>query len=112
MGFGIEEATQFARALATIAHARHLAVGQKNTPQLGAERAAMVGFDFAVSEECARYAECDAYRNVYGDHVLDIEYDRPSFDITCREVGLVASVVLRDRQVFRPGSATYQQANC
>ncbi|WP_414685574.1 endo alpha-1,4 polygalactosaminidase [Microbacterium sp. LMI1x-1-1.1] len=35
---------------------------------------ARAGFDFAVVEECAAYEECSAYTEVYGDHVLAIEY--------------------------------------
>ncbi len=110
--FGIDQATDFARRLVGIAHDHGLSAGQKNTPQLGAARADQIGFDFAVSEECARYGECDLYRAVYDDRLIDIEYDRESFATACAEIGSAVSVVLRDRAVSRPGSPTYEDANC
>ena len=110
--FGIDQATDFARRLVGIAHDHGLSAGQKNTPQLGAARADQIGFDFAVSEECARYGECDLYRAVYDDRLIDIEYDRESFATACAEIGSAVSVVLRDREVSRPGSPTYEDASC
>ena len=71
-----------------------------------------IGFDFAVAEECGRYRECGAYRRLYGDHVLAIEYRRRDFRRTCATVGDQISVVLRDRAVTAPGSRTYRYAAC
>ncbi|MBK0297180.1 endo alpha-1,4 polygalactosaminidase, partial [Bacillus sp. S34] len=61
-----------ARALVDVGHARGLAVGQKNTPQLGASGRKSTGFDFVVAEECVKYQECSAYTKAYGKHVIDI----------------------------------------
>lgn len=110
--FGINQTVDFAHQLVAIAHSRNLAAGQKNTPQLGAERAHEIGFDFAVSEECARFDECDLYRAVYQDRLIDIEYDRSSFHNACADIGAAVSVVLRDRAVSRPGTPGYEDANC
>ena len=110
--FGINQAVDFAHQLVAIAHDRGLAAGQKNTPQLGAARAYEIGFDFAVSEECARFDECDLYRAVYQDRLIDIEYDLPSFRIACAEIGASVSVVFRDRAVSPPGTPGYEDANC
>ena len=110
--FGIDQATDFAQRIVAIAHSHGLAAGQKNTPQLGPARADQIGFDFAVSEECARYDECGLYQAVYQDRLIDIEYDVPSFHNACAEIGANISVVLRDRAVSQPGTPTYQDANC
>ncbi|MEU3458321.1 endo alpha-1,4 polygalactosaminidase [Streptomyces sp. NPDC006733] len=58
-GFPLTAADQLAynRMLAELAHARGMAVGLKNDLEQIPE---LVGdFDFAVSEECAEYGECD-----------------------------------------------------
>ena len=86
----------FAALITRRAHALGLAVGQKNTAELTRGRRARVGFDFAIAEECGRYGECDAYRRLYGDHVIAIEYRRRDFRDTCRTVGSRICVVLRD----------------
>ena len=61
MPFGQAEAVAYAELLADHAHAAGLAVGQKNTPELGAAISLdVIGFDFAVAEECGVYDECAA----------------------------------------------------
>jgi hypothetical protein len=105
------DALAYSRLLITHAHARGLAVGQKNAAELGTS-GHDAGMDFAVVEECGRYRECDAYIHAYGDHVLDIEYDRTGFATACHTWGGTLSVVLRDRMVTTPGSATYTYAAC
>lgn len=64
----------FATALAARAHSRGLAIGQKNTTDL-LDRHAGIGFDFAVTEECAQFDECDAYAEAYDDRVFAVEYE-------------------------------------
>jgi hypothetical protein len=110
--FGKREALAFARRIARRAHARGLAVAQKNTVELTHAQVRRVGFDFAIAEECGHYRECGGYRRLYGDRVLAIEYRRRDFRAACRAVGDRISVVLRDRNVTAPGSRTYRYDEC
>ena len=110
--FGKREALAYARLIAGRAHAADLAVGQKNTADVSRSGARRAGFDFAIAEECARYAECGRYRRVHGDRVIAIEYRRRDFRKACRTVGDEISVVLRDRQVSKPGSRRYVYDSC
>ena len=57
---------ELARSYVGLAHGRGLAIGQKNAAECDRRRPHDVGFDFAVTEECAAFDECDAYRDVYG----------------------------------------------
>lgn len=92
------------------AHAAGLAIAQKNAAALVARRA-QLGTDFAIAEECSRYAECDAYRDAYAGHVLVIEYRREDFRAACAAYpGL--SIVLRDRPLSRPGDPGYVFDSC
>jgi hypothetical protein len=93
-------AVALARLLVRRAHAEGLAAGQKN---LAGYDGTAVGFDFAVSEECARYAECGDYVDHYGDRVLMIEYRAKDFRRACRQHGDDVAVVLRDRALSRNG---------
>jgi Glycoside-hydrolase family GH114 len=110
--FGKREALVFARLITRRAHALGLAVAQKNTVELTRAQVRRVGFDFAIAEECGRYRECGAYRRLYGDRVLAIEYRRRDFRAACRAVGDRIAVVLRDRDVTAPGSRTYRFDSC
>lgn len=110
--FGKRDAVAFATLIAARAHALDLAVGQKNTVELGAKARRRVGFDFVIAEECARYHECGRYLRAYGDHVISVEYHRPTFERACAEIGDRVSVVLRDRNVSRPGARGYKYAAC
>lgn len=110
--FGKRDAVAFAALIAARAHALDLAVAQKNTVELGATARRRVGFDFAIAEECGRYHECGRYLRAYGDHVIAVEYRRPTFRRTCGEVGDRVSVVLRDRFVSCPGARNYKYAAC
>lgn len=111
--FGQDEAVAFAEMLADHTHSLGLAVGQKNTPQLGAAASlGVVGFDFAIAEECGYYDECAAYTDVFGDDVLVIEYTDEGFDRACAAVGAEVSVVRRDVDVTAPSSDTYVYDSC
>lgn len=111
--FGRTDAVAYAALLADRAHALDLAVAQKNTVQLKPEEAiGKVGFDFAIAEQCARYRECDRYRRLFGDRVIDIEYRRRDFARACETVGAALSIVLRDVGVSRPGAGTYRYDAC
>jgi hypothetical protein len=111
--FGRAEAVAYAELLTDYAHSRGLAVGQKNTPQLTrAESLQVIGFDFAIAEECGRYRECGDYTAVFGNHVIAIEYNGAGFRRACNTIGARVSVVRRDVNVTTPGSATYRYAAC
>ncbi len=110
--FGKAAALAYAKLLARRSHALDMAVGQKNTVDVSRGQARTVGFDFAIAEECARYDECGRYLRVHGDEVIAIEYRRADFEAACREIGDEISVVLRDRNVSRPGSPRYVHETC
>lgn len=105
-----EDNIALAELFAERAHADGLAIGQKNAAELSSELRGSVGFDFAVSEECHRFAECAAYTEVYGSSVIDIEYSddlRGSFADVCADPDTPASVVLRDRDLVPAGDEGY-----
>ncbi|GAA2514773.1 endo alpha-1,4 polygalactosaminidase [Winogradskya humida] len=104
-------AVSYLQLLATRAHAKSLAIGQKNTTDLGTAGKS-AGLDFAIAEECGRYTECDGYTDVYGTHVIDIEYTKSAFTKACSAVGATISVVRRDVAVTAPGSSTYVYDAC
>jgi hypothetical protein len=93
-------ALRYARLLTAGAHGHGLAAGQKNLAGFDGHR---VGFDFAVSEECGRYDECDAYVDDFGDQVLMVEYRAEDFTETCVAYGATHAVVLRDRDLSPEG---------
>ncbi|MCX5416199.1 endo alpha-1,4 polygalactosaminidase [Streptomyces sp. NBC_00059] len=95
----------FARTLAERAHGDGLAIGQKNTTDL-LDRHSVIGFDFAVTEECAQFDECDAYADAYDGRVFAIEYEGEGdvgFDESCSAWGDRISLVLRDLDVLPEG---------
>ncbi|WP_144711534.1 endo alpha-1,4 polygalactosaminidase [Curtobacterium pusillum] len=104
-----------ASALVAAGHDHGLAVGQKNTPQLGASGRKTTGFDFVVAEECVHYQECSAYTKAYGEHVIDIEYsdetDR-SWSSVCAGDDRPAMTILRDRDLVTPSSDDYVFEHC
>lgn len=93
-------ALAYAALLVRAAHDAGLAAGQKN---LAGFDGSVIGFDFAVAEECGRYRECASYVDHYGDRVLAIEYRRTDFRWTCSHVGDRLAVVLRDRDLTPTG---------
>lgn len=104
----------FAADLAQIAHASGLVIAQKNAAELSA-RAEQAGFDFAVAEECVRFRECDAYTDVYGDRVIDIEYTdnlNAEFTQMCDRPGTPKSTILRDRKLVPAGEPSYTYQRC
>ncbi|MFJ6852755.1 endo alpha-1,4 polygalactosaminidase [Streptomyces sp. NPDC091271] len=104
----------FAEALASRAHSEGLAIGQKNTTDL-LDRHATIGFDFAVTEECAQFDECGAYADAYDDRVFAIEYEGEgdvSFDESCSAWGDRISLVLRDLDVLPADEEGYVYRTC
>jgi len=72
----------------------------------------VIGFDFAFAEECADFDECQDYVDVYGQHVIVIEYDDVNFRKACAGFGDRLSIVRRDLQVTAPGSSAYVYKAC
>lgn len=111
--FGKAEAIDYARRITAHAHASGLAVGQKNAVDLTAQESLdQVGFDFAVVEDCAAFDECEASMAVFGNLVLDVEYDRVAFEAACAQVGHRISVVRRDIAVTTPDEPQYVFDTC
>jgi hypothetical protein len=100
-------AVRLATLLVAAAHDAGLAAGQKNAPDLGTRGRDEAGFDFAVAEECGRYDECTAYTDVYGDAVLDVEYESAGFAAACADPDRPASTILRDRDLRTPDAPGY-----
>jgi hypothetical protein len=101
-----EDATAFITLLSAHAHARQLAIGQKNTVELAGLRA-RTGLDFAVAEECGEYDECGAYAKAFHDRVVVIEYTDSGLRKARAGFGGRLSIVRRDVMVSTPGSADY-----
>lgn len=104
-------AAAFARLLAERAHRSGLAIAQKNTTDLLDERR-RIGFDFAVTEECARYQECPDFAAAYDGKVFDVEYVKKDFTTACRSWGEQLSVTLRDRDVLPAGEEGHVYEHC
>jgi hypothetical protein len=105
----IDDNIDLAARYARVAHDLGLAIAQKNGAGHSARLHDEVGFDFAVTEDCARYDECADYVDVYGDLVFDIEYDATYLDAACAAVG---SAVLRDRDLTPAGDPGYVFETC
>ena len=105
-----DDAIALATLFATRVHAAGLAIAQKNSAELGERGRDEAGFDFAVAEECYRFYECGAYSDVYGSHVIDIEYSddlRGEFADACADPAAATSTILRDRDLTTPSSPDY-----
>jgi hypothetical protein len=94
------QAVRYAALLVDQAHRHGLAAGQKN---LAGFDGTTIGYDFAVSEECGRYDECQRYVDDFGDQVLMVEYREQDFDKTCVAYGATHAVVLRDLDLSPAG---------
>ncbi|MGW2700218.1 endo alpha-1,4 polygalactosaminidase [Streptomyces sp. NPDC001340] len=100
------DATAFMRLISRHAHERHLAVGQKNTAELAGQRG-QAGLDFAVTEECGQYDECEVYAKAFDDRVVDIEYTDSGLRKALARWGKRLSIVRRDVDVSTPGEPEY-----
>jgi hypothetical protein len=91
-GFPLTAAQQrrYNLALASLAHARGLAIGLKN--DIDQVATLQPHFDFAVNEQCAEYSECGAYRPFLraGKPVFNAEYALATRDFcpAARRLGL------------------------
>ncbi|WP_051248002.1 endo alpha-1,4 polygalactosaminidase [Inquilinus limosus] len=117
--------TAFAKLLVQRAHAANLAIAQKNAAELAPIGISQIGFDFAIAEECQVWSECEAYTDVYGNQVYEIEYndnDRDAdgnpvdpiefFNAACRARGSKISIIYRDRDVVPAGDEDYEYKWC
>ena len=111
----LDDAVALATGYAELAHSLGLAIAQKNTADLGRDRVDEIGFDFVIAEECHLFDECAAYRRVYGDAVIDIEYSdvlRGPFEAACDDPDAAASTILRDRGLGAPDDPAYVFDRC
>lgn len=115
----------FATRLAERAHAKGLAIAQKNASDLAPIGHSRIGFDFAVAEECQVWSECDDYMAVYGARVYEIEYADTRKDANgkpvkpidvykaaCASRGNKISIIYRDRELKPAGSRGYVYKAC
>ncbi|HWD81679.1 MAG TPA: endo alpha-1,4 polygalactosaminidase [Kribbella sp.] len=105
------QAEAYLTLLATHAHSKNLAIGQKNTVELAGDRQA-VGLDFAIAEECGRYGECAGYVDAFGNNVIVIEYTDSGRRKACSQYGGTLSIVQRDVDVSVPGDSGYVRKTC
>jgi len=111
----LDDAVAFATGLIAHAHGLGLAVGQKNTGELGARGRDDIGFDFAVVEGCDQFNECAAFVALYGERVIDIEYSddlRRPFTEVCADRTTPWSTILRDRALSMVGGRDYVYQSC
>ncbi|MFG2602604.1 endo alpha-1,4 polygalactosaminidase [Streptomyces sp. NPDC048514] len=101
-----EDATAFMTLLSRHAHARRLAIAQKNTAELAGRRG-RTGLDFAVAEECGQYDECGVYAKAFDGRVVDVEYTDGGLRSAVTGWGGRLSIVRRDRDVSTPASTEY-----
>ncbi|MGW7514881.1 endo alpha-1,4 polygalactosaminidase [Streptomyces sp. NPDC054796] len=106
-----DQAKSLLGLIADHAHERNLAVAQKNTVELSADRES-VGLDFAIAEECGKWTECDGYVKEFGDHVIVIEYSAEGLATACEGWGDQLSIVRRDKDVRPAGHADYLRETC
>lgn len=111
---GAADNVALAKHYVELAHAAGLAAAQKNAAEL-APQLGDAGFDFAITESCAAYAECAAYAAVY-DVVLDIEYvdelGAAGFQTACDDPGCPTAMILRDAELVTPDDAGYTYEAC
>lgn len=95
-----EDAEAFAEDLTALAHEHDLAIGQKNAAEVDGPS---LGFDFAVTEECAVFDECRAFSSLYDESVIEVEYTdngREAFAEACRDRYDDHPITLRDRDLL------------
>lgn len=109
---GREDNLAFAALLAAESHRLGLAFAQKNDTSVTAAERDRVGFDFAVVEECGRYAECRGFVDLYAGGVLVVEYTRGGLAAACAALGPGHPVVHRDVQVQPRAVTGHVHATC
>jgi Glycoside-hydrolase family GH114 len=102
------DARRFASRLVRRAHAEGLAAAQKNRAGWDG---GVVGYDFAIAEQCAQWRECGAYVDDYGALVLAVEYRSRPFRRACRTWSGEIAVVRRDVALAADGVRRWCAAN-
>jgi hypothetical protein len=109
------QAVEWSKLLAARAHAKGLAIAQKNTSEMLPYRT-QIGFDFAIVEECQPYGDCDDFTAAYGNRWFEIEYPDngglQNYQDACDARGATTSIIYRDRQVVPRGAAGYVYESC
>jgi hypothetical protein len=111
----LDDAVEFATLLVAEAHEEGLAAAQKNTAELAERGRDEVGYDFAVTEECDRWGECEDFAEVYGEHVLNIEYTddlRGSPEDVCARGSTPESTIVRDRDLVPEDEPEHVYRSC
>ncbi|MET7688196.1 endo alpha-1,4 polygalactosaminidase [Streptomyces sp. NPDC005483] len=105
------QAEALMKLLVAHAHAKGLAVAQKNTAELVSDRASL-GVDFAIVEECAEYDECGTFADAFDDNVLVVEYTKKGLTTACADWSGTLSVVRRDEEVAPEGADGFLRETC
>ena len=117
------KASAYLKLVIPYTHKIGLAIAQKNASGLFSGRGPGGGFDFAIAEECERYAECGDYGQ-YGDLLYEIEYTdenpvisrggvkKTVFEWACFDRADRHSIILRDRDVRPAGTSGYVNQSC
>lgn len=114
-GFELDADLEYMKLFVPYAHSLGLAVAQKNTTELESDGKTVIGFDFAIAEECQNEEECDSYTDVYGQHVIEIEYTdyaKSVYTDACTARGAAISIIRRDRDVVPAGASGYSYSDC
>lgn len=117
-GIAREDALALAADFADVAHDHGLEIAQKNAAELSRTLHDELGYDLAVVEECGAYQECAAFTDVYGEHVLQIEYPDSlaeaglRFDDVCARQDRAEHTILRDRDLVGPDDPAYLDEAC
>ncbi|MCV7207451.1 endo alpha-1,4 polygalactosaminidase [Mycolicibacterium canariasense] len=110
----VEDNVAMAATYARMAHQSGLAIAQKNGAEI-AGRLRSAGYDFAITESCAQFSECDSYTTQY-PVVLDIEYTDElgpeAFDSACNGVGRPPVMIMRDHNLVTPNDSGYYYSAC
>jgi serine/threonine protein kinase len=106
-----DHAKALMKLLSAHAHDKGLAIAQKNTVELVADRAS-VGLDFAVVEECGEWNECGEFAEAFDDNVLVVEYTAKGLSQVCSGWSSSLSIVRRDQLVVPKGTSGYVHQTC
>ncbi|MEU6222851.1 endo alpha-1,4 polygalactosaminidase [Streptomyces sp. NPDC047042] len=106
-----DEAKAFMKLLSVHAHEKGLAIAQKNTLELVADRAS-VGLDFAVVEECGEWNECGQFAEAFDNNVLVVENTAKGLSEVCSGWSSTLSIVRRDQSVVSKGTSGYIRETC
>ncbi|HIW99128.1 MAG TPA: endo alpha-1,4 polygalactosaminidase, partial [Candidatus Nesterenkonia stercoripullorum] len=74
--------------------------------------------DFAITEECGALDECGDHQEVYGEHVLQVEYPESlehagvDFDQVCSLPDRSPMTILRDHDLLLAGAQGHVYRRC